>query len=236
MKPDRPSPRCHRKSATGFTLPELLVLVTIGSILTGLILPGLSQTKSKLLQQACVANERQWGMALYLYSQDYDGKLYYQDSGTENWDESRAPYIQYLGSASSGSTSIRMARICPAVAATNTQAQILATTIHSYSLVLPSMLAPGVGWFTVHSVPGVGTFLDLRIVSKPSQFLLLMDTEKGSALSYGTLVSNTRNITNRHSGTFNLLFGDFHVQNVPYSTLQQQDTLRISQNPWFQMN
>jgi prepilin-type processing-associated H-X9-DG protein len=225
-----------QKQIAGFTLTELMVLVAMGSILTGLLLPDLSQTKSKLLQQACVANMKQWGMVFYLYSQDYDGKLYWSDGGTGNWDDYGSPYARYLGNGSSSSEMIRMARICPAVAATNTQVQILNTTIHSYSLVLPSVFAPGVGWMTIKNVPGVGTFLNLRILSKPSQFLLLMDTERGNALSYGGLVSNTRNITNRHSGTFNLLFGDFHVQNVPYSTLQQQDTIPISKNTWFQMN
>jgi prepilin-type processing-associated H-X9-DG protein len=66
-----------------------------------------------------------------------------------------------------------------------------------------------------------------------------MDTENGGTLSAGKLVNNTKNIRDRHGNTFNVLFGDFHVENVPYSILQQIDaqTALPSRIPtWFQGN
>ena len=61
-----------------FTLTELLVLVGVGAILSGVLVADFSQVRVKLLQQTCAANLKQWGMAFALYAQDYRGNLFMQ--------------------------------------------------------------------------------------------------------------------------------------------------------------
>ena len=92
-------PRRNRRHAEGFTLTELLVLVAIGAVLTGLALADLSQDRSKLLQEACASNLKQWGTVFQMYAHDYNGAimLYYrgQTNYNPNWYNSRGVYAKY---------------------------------------------------------------------------------------------------------------------------------------------
>src|SRR3954451_1324024 len=80
-----PSETCAGRSVSGqaFTLIELLVVVAIIAILASLLLPALSHAKARARKAKCQSNERQWGMALRLYVDEFGA--YPQTFVSEDW-------------------------------------------------------------------------------------------------------------------------------------------------------
>jgi len=60
---------------TGFTLLELLVVVTIIAILAALLLPVLWRGKAEAMAITCLSNLRQLNLAWTMYTHDYDDKI-----------------------------------------------------------------------------------------------------------------------------------------------------------------
>ena len=237
----------------GFTLTEFLVLLGIGSLLAGLLLADLTQERAKLLQQACAANMKHWGMAFDLYAQDYNNRLYYDVFG-HHWDDPSSlpwtnPYVRYMGGDNS-TISVRTMRICPARIG-----QTDFNTTHSYSIPIGSYkkgiiyrhadMTGSPFWADDTS----SYFPSLQFLPQPSSYLLLIEGN-GNTLYCGDLLNTTTHlhsgtggdtvpaIANHGGGGVNCLFGDFHVEFVSSTVITNADTgcTGSTANPWFALN
>ena len=72
-----------RDSRKAFTLIELLVVIAIIAILAAILFPVFAQAREKARTTSCLSNEKQMGLALMQYMQDYDGvvPLYRTEDG-----------------------------------------------------------------------------------------------------------------------------------------------------------
>lgn len=63
------------KSALGFTLIEMLTVMAILAVLTGLLLPVVARSREQARKTVCMNNLRQIGMALSLYATNHAGLI-----------------------------------------------------------------------------------------------------------------------------------------------------------------
>jgi prepilin-type N-terminal cleavage/methylation domain-containing protein/prepilin-type processing-associated H-X9-DG protein len=77
-----------------FTLIELLVVIAIIAILAAILFPVFAQAREKARQTTCTSNLKQLGLALAMYSQDYDETMMLAQAGSLRWPQLLAPYIK----------------------------------------------------------------------------------------------------------------------------------------------
>jgi prepilin-type N-terminal cleavage/methylation domain-containing protein/prepilin-type processing-associated H-X9-DG protein len=64
-----------KRPAKGFTLIELLVVIAIIAILSGMLLPAITQAKGTAQRTKCINNLKQIGIATLIYGDDHNGLL-----------------------------------------------------------------------------------------------------------------------------------------------------------------
>jgi prepilin-type processing-associated H-X9-DG protein/prepilin-type N-terminal cleavage/methylation domain-containing protein len=88
---------------TGFSLIELLVVISIISLLFALLFPSLEQVRNRAKATKCMSNLRQLGIAVHTYWIENDSKLtalngvfpvWGDTSGTQAWSTLIYPYVE----------------------------------------------------------------------------------------------------------------------------------------------
>ncbi|HXI83369.1 MAG TPA: prepilin-type N-terminal cleavage/methylation domain-containing protein [Verrucomicrobiae bacterium] len=237
-------PRHSLNSGKGFTLTELSVLMMVGAILASVLVADLSQTRMKLLQQACAANMKHWGMAIGMYMDDYNGVIFY-DVGGLHFSDNNSPLQRYFGNGSNSFATLQMVRACPArvgIAPFGPQKGYeIPVGQFRHGLVYKDADIAGSPYFR-----GGNYWPDLKSVPVPAQYLLMTEC-------YNTVLCNSLLVRvsspasgfnsdplpplARHNNAVNCLFGDFHVELVSSNKIAQQDIgCGTTGNPWFNLD
>jgi prepilin-type N-terminal cleavage/methylation domain-containing protein/prepilin-type processing-associated H-X9-DG protein len=212
-------------SKRAFTLIELLVVIAIIAIIAAILFPVFAKAREKARQTSCTSNEKQIGLALMQYVQDYDETLPNRQnvSGT-NWKSYITPYIKSSGvwicpsNPARGGSDADGVPLSPGYAAntadTTSPDQPFVDINAASPIALARLQQPA---STIGVVEFEGSYSDYRVTST---FWNVWDSP-GSLLFAG------------HTGHANFLFMDGHVKALrPLDTLDTQDGGSASTNMW----
>ncbi|MBC7808612.1 MAG: DUF1559 domain-containing protein [Akkermansiaceae bacterium] len=95
-----------RRSQSAFTLIELLVVIAIIAILAAILFPVFAQARDKARQASCMSNQKQIGLGLIQYIQDFDELFPLLQDDTPNgfywWGQLVRPYMSQNSDAPAG--------------------------------------------------------------------------------------------------------------------------------------
>jgi prepilin-type processing-associated H-X9-DG protein/prepilin-type N-terminal cleavage/methylation domain-containing protein len=206
------------KKPLGFTLMELLVVITIIGILVALSFPSLQMARQKAQAIACMNNLRQLGTAVLMYSDDQVTLLPYPNAnynGLNNSDDDKLCWFNALDPY-----------LLNVTAATNKPSEHLHFVKQD-----PIILKLGYVWIrdahTIKMNAGLGDdghggkrFWSVEEFKEPYRTVLFFDGKaelnrnaNGSPTPEATQTEGTEgDVMRRHSGKANVVFADGHVE------------------------
>lgn len=210
--PRRRAPDMTPHASSGFSLVELLVVVSIIAVLAGMLLPALGLVRTQARSMTCAANLRQIGYAYTAYAADYDGAV--MDSAAwgaglplVRWSDHVADYTDGKRSGN-GSGNVDTA-----------QRQIVANCpewkpLSSWELGYGANRTPDAPYNPSHTnrwdygnLNGNERHFTFSRISHQASRLMVCDSNDWHTLA---VVVNVR----RHGGRFNAVFFDGHVQSL----------------------
>ncbi len=206
-----PKPSDSGRPTRGFTMIEILVVITIIAVLVALLMPAYSQVKERALRVKCMSNMRQLGIAQFNYASDHEGWFYNAGvglfsqgggNGNPNWFESDrfTNYVRDSGVC-----------YCPSKLAHNPKFNVFGFPICD----------PKPFGHTSESWTHYSFVLGMRDNFDPS-FILMFETPSyniysfwygvGGAQTYPFYVGLSSSDSNHYDAGSNVLFVDGHVE------------------------
>jgi prepilin-type N-terminal cleavage/methylation domain-containing protein/prepilin-type processing-associated H-X9-DG protein len=182
---------------SGFTLVELLVVITIIGLLAGLSLGALARVRASADQGACVGHLQQIGAASFSCAADNDGEFPQNDA---TWGTS---YVM---------------SIIPYLGGTNKSTKILVCPADKYGTVSNGVYAPYMG--VSYGQNGYMSGVKLARNSYPSATALTMDFEEHWTVVESTVAGSKGPpriavLKKRHKEFVNVGYCDGHVGRMP---------------------
>jgi len=232
--------KTRRPRKAGFTLLELLVVMSIISLLISILLPNLSAAREQAKRVHCAANLKNLTYAWYMYAGDYDGRLCSADT---EWNEPGNNWVAdgpLIPGNDAGGTqdALKEGVLWPyltTVAAYKCESD-RTTLLRSYCL---SRTMNGKECNCEHD--NINPFKTLAGVSHPAGKMVFVDADSQERWIQGSFVplkqidadplewycSPSRNITARHADGCNLSCADGHWEYWKY-----QDTRTVQLAKW----
>ena len=210
------------KRSSGFTLTELLVLAPITFLLGAVLLASLGDAQQKVQAAACLANMRQWGLAMGMYCNDYHDYMPYEGSPTSPidagfnlgaWFNVLPPYM-HQASLKDLYTSVppitplpgqRSVYLCPSVTSPRADYTGTPTTSHPYFGYAMNRLLTGIS----------GKLYQRSIAALPAQVIMFSESENNEfPWTDGYFIGPNSPVLTppRHFGGMNFVFVDGHAQ------------------------
>lgn len=219
------TPRPPRSPARGFTLVELLVVVSIIAVLIALLLPAVQSARASARNTQCMNNMRQLGLGIGMYAEAHRGNMplsshdLAHDNEKDAWIYTVAPFLE----------SVDAIRICPADpnGTGRLQNKLTSYVMNSYVCIrgdagavtntnrMQSLSKTFVAFETSDQVGlthadhthGVNWFKDP--LSRPNRV----------SLTWNRIRADIQ--TNRHGSHSNYLFADAHVESIEETRVNQ---------------
>jgi prepilin-type processing-associated H-X9-DG protein len=209
-------------------LIELLVVIAIIAILAGLLLPAIASAKARARACACLSNQRQIGIAMQMYADDFGdwlpGTMHGAGGNTnQSWIYSLRPYL----------ANVDAVRICPS---DPKRQERLTAGLSSYNLneftSVPVMMFGQVVGPDYRKLNALRRPLDTHtvfIVSDQQDVSVYADHthSRSWAEGWGKVTfdiqpdrHSTKRTVDHASGTANYLFADGHVSSIKAQSLK----------------
>ena len=209
----------------GFTLIELLVVIAIIAILAAMLLPALARAREAAQASACMSNQKQIGLAMILYLDDYR-RQFPRSNDIPRWEEH---WVKYTSND-------RNLFYCPSdlrqVADWNTDVRFISYGFNILGLGWTGTATGTTNPFT--NATGVSSFsANLNQIVAPTQTLVTVDCGRPTTAPIGhgyyvavPLASLWADFLPwpRHGDRANALFVDGHVEKYGAMELRAADS------------
>lgn len=208
----------NRQRPNGFTLLELLVVISVVALLISVLLPALASARKVAERLTCSSQLKQLGLAASLYANDYQGKLPHHsdtNTGESNWNRGIFVAGPYYNDAFEMLRCPQDANMIDPPTDRSTPFPFL-TNEYYWSYCLNTQVDPdfdGSGGVPA-TIQG-----DLRLIEDPSSMIIYMEGNENDAgiendSADAPYLNPAMEPYQRHQGVANYLWGDGHVTSL----------------------